>query len=92
MDDRVRLGAGEQLLHARQIQQIDVVELGGAPGKLGDALQRSFGGIREVIHDHHLVARVQQLKHSVGADIAGAAGDQNLHIYPFGHAGAHRIR
>ena len=92
MDDRVRLGAGEQLLHTRQIQQVYVVELGGTPGKFGNALQRSFGGIREVIHDHHLVARVQQLKHSVGADIARAAGDQNLHIYPFGHAGAYRIR
>jgi hypothetical protein len=41
-----------------------------------DGLGASIG---QVIHHHHIVSVLQQFHYSVGTNIAGTAGDQNLH-------------
>ena len=78
----------EEGLHALEVEQINLVEFGSAAGQLGDALEGLFGGVGEVIHDDDVVACLEQFKYSVGADVAGAAGNEYLHdvlsgfIYP----------
>ena len=42
-------------------------------------LQGNGVGIAEIIDDHHAVSAAEQLHTGMGADITGAAGNQNIH-------------
>ena len=83
MDHRIRADIEEEFLHALKIQQINLMELGRATGELGNTLQRSFGGIRQVIHDDNLVPCIEEFKNGVRTNVTGATGDENLHHCPF---------
>ena len=78
----------EESLHTFKVEQVNLVELGGAASEFSDALEGLLGRVREVIHDNDVVACLEQFKYSVGADVAGAAGNEYLHdvlsgfIYP----------
>ena len=78
----------EESLHAFEVEQVNLVELGGAACEFSDALEGLFGRVCEVVHHHDLVACLEQFKYSVGTDVAGAAGNEYLHdvlsgfIYP----------
>lgn len=50
----------------------------GVGGELGDALDGELGGIVEVVDDGDVEAAVEELEDGVAADVAGAAGDQNV--------------
>ena len=83
MDHRIRADLEEEFLHTLKIQQINLMELGRATGELGNTLQRSFGGIRQVIHDDNLVPCIEEFKNGVRTNVTGATGDENLHHCPF---------
>ena len=83
MDNRIRTDLEEEFLHALKIQQINLMELGRATGELGNTLQGSFGGIRQVIHDDNLVPCIEEFKNGVRTNVTGATGDENLHHCPF---------
>ena len=78
----------EESLHAFEVEQVNLVELGGAASEFSNALEGLLGRVREVIHDDDVVTCLEQFKYSVGADVAGAAGNEYLHdvlsgfIYP----------
>ena len=69
----------EEGLHAFEVEQINLVEFGGAAGQLGYTLEGLLRGVGEVIHDHDLVACLQQFQYGVRANVAGAAGNEYLH-------------
>ena len=74
MDHRVDLVLAEDFVQFLLVQEIHRVALGLHAGDAGDALQHLGLGVAEVIDDDHLFACLDQLYHSVAADIAGAAG------------------
>ena len=69
----------EESLHAFEVEQINLVELGGAASEFSDALEGLFGGVGEVIHDDDVVACLEQFKYGVRANVAGTAGNEYLH-------------
>ncbi len=54
-------------------------EVDGLTGELGDAPQRFFAGIAEVVDDADGVTCIEQLKHSMASDIPRAPGYQYIH-------------
>ena len=69
----------EEGLHALEVEQINLVEFGGAASQLGDALEGLLGRVSEVIHDDDVVACLEQFKYGVRANVAGTAGNEYLH-------------
>ena len=51
-------------------------------GKLLDTLQTFRIGIAQIVDDDHAVAAFQQLQTGMGTDIAGTAGNKNVHSKP----------
>lgn len=62
------------------VQQVDVAEddLVRLAGEAGHALERLLRGVGEVVHDHRSHALVHHLQDGVRADVAGAAGDEDI--------------
>ena len=84
MDHGVEFGAleeGEQLV---LLEQIDLHKLESLSGELLHALERGHRGVEEVVHHDYLVPRLEHLEARVRANVAGAAGDQDLHVGDFG--------
>ena len=79
MDDRVDRLLGEDGVHGRLIHQIHPVEGHGRAAELGDPAQRFLAGVDQVVDHHHFMAGFLQGQNGVGADVAGASGDQNSH-------------
>lgn len=57
--------------------------VGVVAGEAADARERGLGGVVEVVEGGDVAAGEEQLEHRVGANVAGAARDQN----GFGHLG-----
>ncbi len=70
---------GEDFPEQRLVPDVALVEFQGFAGEGLDPIQTLGVGIAEVVHNHHAVAAIEQLQAGVGADITGAAGDQNVH-------------
>ena len=80
VDHRLDRVAGEDAVEAGPIEEVDVMECGGAPGQLFDPVKRLFVAVGKIVDDHHVVAGAQQFKDGVAADVARAAGDQDCHV------------
>lgn len=74
---------GFQVVEVKQVDLAKDDEFGLA-GDLRDALEGFLGGIVKVVYDDDLVVERHELEHSVGANVAGAAGDQDGFV---GHHG-----
>jgi hypothetical protein len=80
VDHRVHFLRGERLVQTGGVQDVARVErqvrrLGGA--ELLDAAQGLLAGVVEVVHHDHLASSLEELKASVRADVAGAAGHED---------------
>ncbi len=82
MDHGLHRVGGEHGVQGRAVPDVHLVEGEVLAGDGADGVQRLGLGIDKVVHDHELVARVQQLHAGVAADVPGPAGDKNLHGEP----------
>jgi hypothetical protein len=80
VDHRVELGAGEQHLHARRVQQVDLVQLDLLAGELHHPIEGLLARIVHVVHDLDLMASLEYLERRVRADVPSTAGQQDLHF------------
>ena len=87
-DDRRQVDDRVDILHRASHRvgvgdiRADELELVLAPGKQ----QRRRGAVRKRVHAPHLVAGAQQRVHEHRADVAGRAGDQDVHAQPAARA------
>ena len=73
------LGGGEEGLHARHVEQVDLTETHLLARKLLHALEALGARIVHVVHDGHLVPLAQHLEYGVAANEARATRDEDLH-------------
>jgi len=69
VDDGVEAAAGEEAVEGGGVVEVEDVE-----AALGDVVGVAFG---EVVHDLDIVPFREQMVGGVGADVAGAAGDED---------------
>ena len=74
--------AREHGVQACAVAQVDPVEDQRSARELLDPAQRLLLAVAEVVDDGDVVAGPQQLHAGVAADVAGSAGDENLHVPP----------
>ena len=73
------LGGGEEGLHARHVEQVDLTETHVLARKLLYALEALGARIVHVVHDGHLMPLAQHLEYGVAANEARATRDEDLH-------------
>jgi len=79
VDHRIVLGGGEDGLHARHIEQVDLTERHFLARKLLHALEAFGARVVHVVQDGHLVPLLEHFEHGVAANEARATGDEDLH-------------
>ena len=79
VDDTADLVFREDLPQQSLVTDIALIELQALAGKLFHPVQAFSVGVTQIVNDYHTVAAVQQLYAGMGADIAGAAGNQYIH-------------
>ena len=79
VDHAADLVFGKDLFQQCLITHIAFIELQTLAGEFLNTLQGFGVGIAQVVDDHHTVAAFQQFQTGVRADIARAAGYQNIH-------------
>ena len=79
MDDAVDGVFLKDLFQRGLIGGVRLIASDGLSGDLRDALGHDGAAVGVVVHDDHVVARVQQLHRRMGADVTGAAGEKNSH-------------
>ena len=76
-------GVGSQLVERRAerrlVEEIDDVEGRGATGELAGPLDRRRLGVGQVVEDRDVVTGFEELDDGVAADVAGAAGHEDVH-------------
>ena len=82
MDHRLDRHAGEHGVQAGAVQQVNPVEDQRPARELLDPAQRLLLAVAQIVHDGDLMAGTQQFQAGVAADVAGAPGDENLHVPP----------
>ena len=83
MDHRPGLrGLPEDALQGVPVEQVDLVEGERLSAQVLDPAQRLPAGVDQVVDDRDPVAALQQFQAGVRADVAGAAGDENMHGTP----------
>lgn len=79
MDYRIYRPCRHDLVEGLAVEQVDLVEEGGASGQFGNPPHRLGLAVDEVVDNCDILAASQEFNHSMAADIAGAAGNQNVH-------------
>ena len=79
----------ENPAHQVFIPHVSPVKAQGLAGDLPHPVQRLGVGIAQVVHHGDFIAGIQQLHAGMGADIAGAAGNQYIHKYRTSDTGSH---
>ena len=81
MDNRAEPVAAEHVRQRLPVITIDTLEGHVPPGDFPNALDRLHFGIRQIVDDHDIVSRLDQLHGRMSSDIAGPPGNQ----YTFFH-------
>ena len=79
MDDAIDLVFVEDAVERHLVADVCLVEGEGLAGDLAHAVKALGVAVDVVVHHHHVVSAVKKLDQRVGADVAGAAGDQYVH-------------
>ena len=74
MNDGLDFFLVKNSLNPLPIQQVGLIEDNLLSCDLLHTLQGLLTGIVEVVHNYHLIARVQQLHAGVASDVPGSAG------------------
>ncbi len=77
VDHRIDFFLPEQQINRFGVAQVGQVKLDVFAGQFLHPAQGIGFGVAEVVDDHDLVARFEQFDAGVGADVAGAAGDED---------------
>ena len=86
MNHRIKaFGALKEQIERVVVTNVDQVERNAFSSDLLHTLQSNDSAILEIVEYGHLVPRVQQLHHRVGANEARSSRDQNVPLAAFRH-------
>jgi len=92
VDDGVDLLVREELFRLLAVAQVEGVDGQVLAGQGLEPVDDRRLGVGEAVDDDDLVARSHELDDGVGADVAGAAGDENAHAHTVLARFAQRLR
>lgn len=79
MDDRVNFVVRKDSVHGRSIAKIRLDERDiGVTSQLASAFDSNGAAVGKVIDDHRTKTRFDERNSSVGADVSGSAGDEDV--------------
>ena len=79
VDDGGNLIFRENFPQERLVPYVSLVEFDFPAGNGLHPLQALGVGVAQVVDDRHIVSAVEKFNAGMGADVSGAAGDQNVH-------------